>query len=246
MSAHKGTLTELGAAFHKLPEFVFIFAGAAGYIHEIEGYNTLIESAIVFVCTIFTETGNIRCKEAAASHAGVNITVFVFFHFLCGNVIRYHALCSALGSKLCEIPVPGSFLYIVLIQHIDKLGECRGNIYTLFVFYTEYALLEHFFYDHCKVIPKLTLGNLVKIHEYSNERCLSVSGHKSDHLVLDHLYASLNLRFNTHLSNFVYLFVACVYAGLLKFLAYFLAEFLAADVNKRYKVGERDALSAVL
>ena len=135
---------------------------------------------------------------------------------------------------------------VILIQHIDQLRECRCDPRTALVLNTLHTLLHNFLDDQCKVITGASLRNFIKIHENRYKWCLSVTGHKSDQLVLDRLDTTLDLILQ---SAFRYLLDDLIIKRLtasLTFLDYLVTDLLAADVYKRSQMGEREGLSAVL
>ena len=189
MAAHQCLFAECHSLIKDLPELVHISAGRAGDIHKIHGNDTLIKTAVIFWLVIFI---HIRSQERTAAHAWIAVSFSVFInlklqHFLFGNIIRHHSLGSTFCCQLCEIPVLASLGHIVLLQNIDQLRECRGNVNTLFIFDAKNSLTQNFLGHKCKIIPHLSLRHLVQIHKNGNKRCLSIGGHQCDHLILDHL-----------------------------------------------------------
>lgn len=77
MAAAEGAMAELEAVFQDLPEAVHVTAGGAGDVDEIDGDDALIEAAVVLVLAILAKTFGIRCEEAAAAHAWVDIAIFI-------------------------------------------------------------------------------------------------------------------------------------------------------------------------
>ena len=92
----------------------------------------------------------------------------------------------------------------------------------------------------------MTLGNFIQIHKYRDKRRLSVGCHQGKHLILNHLDALLDFAFYTHFRHACNQLVLCLYSLGFQFLADLPAELVAAYLHKRCKVGERDALTAVL
>ena len=61
-------VAESQALVKDLPELLEVAAGGKGYIHQIDGDNTLIEAAVVFgLAGLGVHIGS---QEAAAAHAG--------------------------------------------------------------------------------------------------------------------------------------------------------------------------------
>ena len=76
-------------------------------VYQIDSHDALIESAVILRLAVFIY---VRCKEAAAAHAGVAVPLavpvdLVLKHDLFGNIVGNHALCSALCGKLGKVPV---------------------------------------------------------------------------------------------------------------------------------------------
>ena len=134
---------------------------------------------------------SIRCKERTAAHARVNITLFPE-HNLLRYIVRYKAFSSTLCCKLSKIIILTVLAYVILFKYIYKLRESRGNPYSLLILNSLHTLIEHFFYHKGKVISGSTLRYLIQIHEYSNERCLTVGCHKGNNLILYNLNSSSN------------------------------------------------------
>ena len=59
MAALKSSVAKLKSFIENLPEFFFalvaVTCGCAGDVYEIYGYNTLIESAVIFRLTVFID-----------------------------------------------------------------------------------------------------------------------------------------------------------------------------------------------
>ncbi len=91
---------------------------------------------------------------------------------------------------------------VILIQHIDQLRECRCDPRTALVLNTLHTLLHNFLDDQCKVITGASLRNFIKIHENRYKWCLSVTGHKSDQLVLDRLDTTLDFILQSRSDTF--------------------------------------------
>ena len=120
MTAAESAVAELESLIKDLPELVHVLLGGAGHVDEIDGNDALVETAVVFVLSVDVISGSgfvvivaetfrytfvVRCEEASASHAGIHITVLVFLHLLCGDVVGNHALSGAFRRKLGQIVV---------------------------------------------------------------------------------------------------------------------------------------------
>ena len=76
-------VAESQALVKDLPELLEVAAGGKGYIHQIDGDNTLIEAAVVFgLAGLGVHIGS---QEAAAAHAGVAVALAVFVHLQFGS-----------------------------------------------------------------------------------------------------------------------------------------------------------------
>ena len=90
------------------PELLKVALGGECHIHQIDGDNALIESAVVLgLAGLGVHIGG---QEAAAAHAGVAVAFAVFVHLelqhlLFGDIVGHHALCSALCGQLGQIIV---------------------------------------------------------------------------------------------------------------------------------------------
>ena len=196
--------------------------------------------------TIFTETVYIRCKEGTASHACIYITVLKLTHLLSGDVVGNHTLSRTFCRKNRKIPILAAFTHIILIKNIDKLRECGCDKHSLFILNSRDPLLKNLFYYERKIVTRLTLGNLIQIHKYSNKRSLSVRGHKSYHLILDHLHAALYLIKHAKLSHFIDPLLIKLKSRCFKLFLYLLPELFTTHLYKGRKMRKRNALSAVL
>ena len=88
---------------------------------------------------------------------------------------------------------------------------------------------------------------LVKVHEHGDERGLAVGGHKGYDLVLDGLHAATNLVAQTLLHNLVRPSPRrALNAKLFELASHLAADLLAADLDERRQMRQRDGLAAVL
>ncbi len=103
----------------------------------------------------------------------------------------------------------------------------------------------------------MRITDLIKIHEHSNERCLTIGSHKSNDLVLNGLHTLLNLILNSHFCDLCdcSFFVGRERLHFLttgdpiakpELLLNLLSDLLATHINKWSKVRQRNGLSAVL
>ena len=246
VAAAKCAMAELEAVFQDLPEAVHVAAGGAGDVDEIDGDDALIEAAVVLVLAILAKAFGIRCEEAAAAHAWVDIAIFHLSHDLGGNVVRHHALGGTFRSELCEVVVGGILMDIVFIKDVDELREGRCDPYALFILDALHALAKDFFDDEGEVLPRLAVFDFIKVHEHGDEGRLSVAGHEGDELVLDGLDARLDLFLQAAFHDlgddgFIHRF-----AGFPALCIDLFFDLLAADVYEGSEVCEGEGLSAVL
>ena len=221
MTALQCTMAQIQALIKDTPESIFVLICGKRNVNEIDCDNTLIETTIVFrltviifgVCNVIPAiTGTVRGQEASATHAGIHIAVsfcltfgqLVLTHFLFADIIRNHATCSTFCGHLCKIVVRLSFFDVIILQHINQFRECGSDVDTGFVLNALVALAKHLLDTHSKVVlQNLILPCFIQIHEYSDERSLSVGGHKSNDLILNRLNAGTHFFTKAAVNNFV-------------------------------------------
>ncbi len=256
MTDHQCSVAQIQTLIKNLPECVHILAGRAGYINQIDGHNTLIETAIILmlgrmiiagICDIANTCicKAVRCQEGTASHARVNIALELS-HDLGGNIIRDHSLGSAFRSQLGQIVIPAVFMNVIFIQHIDQLRESRGDIDTFLILDALHPLLEHFFNDHGKIFTRLAVFDFIQIHEHSHERSLAIGCHQGDDLILNRLHTILDFLVHTLLRNLINLILTQMQAGSFYLICNVLTMLAAADLHKRCQMGKGDRLAAIL
>ena len=233
MSAAKCSVAKLKAILQDLPEFIEITLRGACHINKVDGHNALIETAVEFVGTVRVLLFLLNGKEGAASHAGVYIAVLQLAHDLSGNVVRNHTLGGTFGSNLSEVPVLGILVDVVLIQNVDQLRESRSDPCAALILNALHTLLHYLFNDQSQIITGTSLRNLVQIHENSHKRSLSVTGHKSDQLILDGLDTALDLVLQSALGNLADDLLVHRLTAFLTLLDHFIADLLTADINER-------------
>ena len=79
----------------------------------------------------------------------------------------------------------------MLIQNINQLREGRGYINALVIFNALQTLTQNFFHNH-SVFLKIRII-LLQIQKQGNKRRLTISGHQGIDLILNGLYAALQL-----------------------------------------------------
>ena len=177
MPAAQRLVAQFQAIVQDLPEPVHISFGRACHIHQIDGHHSLIESAVEFVAAVLVSLRILHRQERPTSHTGIYLSLLQFFHDLSGNIIRNHPLGRTLGSQFCQIPIGGLCRHIILIQHIDQLGEGRRDPHAFLILYSLHPLDQYFLDDHGKVISDPSFFHFIQIHEYRHERRLSITGH---------------------------------------------------------------------
>ena len=167
-----------------------------------------------------------------------------FQHLLFRDIVRHHALGSALGSQLGQVVVGGAGADVVLFQHIDQLGEGGGDPHACLVLHALIALPDGLFNNDGKVGLLLRVAGFAQIHEHGNEGCLTVGGHQGDHLILDGLHAAVDLVAQTALHDLLLALGRDVQTFHLQL--HLSGDLLAGDVHKGCQMGQADALTAVL
>ena len=256
VAALQGPVAQLQALFKDAPELVQIPTGGQGHIRQVDGDHALVEAAVVLVLAGFVVFGvgdvadagigeAVRRQEGAAAHAGIHIAL-QFLHLLFGDVVRHHAAGGALGGQFRQVPVGGILGDIVVLQHIDELGESGGDPHAVFVLHALEALEQHFLDDHGQVLLFPLVPGLVEVHEHGDEGGLSVGGQQGDHLVLDGLHAPADLLPQAGLHQFGDLLFAGIHADGGHLRLHNLPDLLAADLHKGGQVGQGDGLAAIL
>ncbi len=177
------------------------------------------------------------------------VTVFVDLqvqHALFRDVVRHHAVGCAAGCQLRQVVVFGSRGDVVGLQHIDQLGECRRDVYALFVFHALDALLQHFFDDHRQVFAGPEVLDFIQVHEHRDKGSLAIGGHERDDLILNGLHALFDFAAHPHFGHVIDLFFGEGHAGVFQFLADFPAGLVPAHLHEGCQVGQGDGLAAVL
>ena len=264
VAAHERGMAQVEPLVKNLPEAVKIAAGGQRHIDQVDGDDALVEAAVVFrFAVIVFGVGDIvpavaaavRREEAAAAHAGVHVAVafglalgeLILPHLLFADIVRHHALGGALGGQLGQVEIGRAFADVILLQHIDQLGERRGDPHAGFVLDALVALAQHLLDDDGKVgLEALVLARFTQVHEHRDERRLAVGGHEGDDLVLDGLHAALDLLAQAGFGDLGDLLLAGFDAELFHLGFDVAADLFAADVHKRREMGQADALAAVL
>ena len=246
MTKPKRSVAEFQTLIQNLPELLHILMCGTCYINQIDGYNALIETAIVLMLSAFTKSLCIRSEERTASHTRIYISVLVFLHLLGRNIVRNHTLGCTFCSKLCQIPVLAVFCNIIFIQCINNLRECRCDPDSLFVLYALHTLFQNLFNDQCKIRSGLSVRYLIQIHEHGYKRCLSVTGHQGNELILNCLHTTGDFFTQTALNGSLDLFFLQRISVFLPLCYNLLTNLLTGYVNKRSQMRQCKRLSAVL
>ena len=74
MTAAQRAVAELQALLKNLPEAVHITFRRAGYIHQVDGDNTLIETSVELVASVCVSLGILHSQERTAAHTGIYVS----------------------------------------------------------------------------------------------------------------------------------------------------------------------------
>ncbi len=141
----------------------------------------------------------------------------------------------------------GSVLgHVVLVQHIDELRERGRDPHAGLVLDPLDPLFQNLLDHHGEVFFFSLSFRFVKVHIDRNERRLAVRGHQRHNLVLDRLYALLDLGAHAVLHHVRDLLFRHLNAVFLDRFEHVLTDALTADLHERSQMGKRNALSAIL
>ena len=243
----QGPVAQVQPLVEDLPELFKVAPRAQGHVHQVDGDDALVEPAVVFgLVGLGVHVGG---QEAAAAHAGVAVALAVFVHLqlqhlLFRDIVGHHPLGGALGGQLGQIIIGGAGADVVLLQHIDQLGEGRGDPHPRLVLDALVALADGLLDDDGQVGLFLGGAGLAQVHKDGDEGRLAVGGHQGDHLVLDGLDAPVDLGPQPFFHNGLFALLGDGQALHLAF--HFGGDLLAGDVHEGGQVGQADALAAVL
>ena len=167
-------------------------------------------------------------------------------HFLFADIVGHHALGSTLRCQLGQIPVRRALPDVLLLQHINQLGEGRGNPHPLFVLHALVALAQRLLDNHCQILFLLLVSGFVQVHKDGDKGSLTVGGHQGNHLILDGLHASAHFIPQPILHHLGNRLLGGLHAKFFQLLEHISANLLPADLDKGSQVGQRNGLSAVL
>lgn len=242
-------VAQLETVVEYLPEFVEIAsARRACDVDEVYGHDALVEPAVILGFAVLV---HVRREEGAAAHARIALAVavgvdFQLEHHLFGDVVGHEALCRALCSKLGQIVIRAVLVYVILFEHVDKLGERGRDIRAHLVLDALVALVEHLFDDDGEILLFALAPRLAEIHEYRDEGSLSVGREQRDELILYRLYALLDLFAQALLDDGLLDVVGGRYAHHLRLFIHVARDLLARDLHERHEVRQADGLAAVL
>ena len=175
------------------------------------------------------------------------LAVFVHLqleHLLLGDVVGDHPLGGTLGSQLGQVVVGVAGVDVVLFQHIDEFGEGGGDPDTGLVLHALIALTDGLLDDDGEVGFLLRIAGFAQIHEHGDERGLAIGGHEGDDLILDGLDAAVDLAAQAAFHD-----LTLALGGDIQTLHLGLdlgSDLLAGDVHEGGKMGQADALAAIL
>ncbi len=167
-------------------------------------------------------------------------------HLLLADIIGHHAARRAFRGELREIIVGRILVDVVLLKDVDELRERRRDPHALLVLDALVALLQRLLDDEGEVFLLLLVLRLAEVHEHRDERGLAVGGQQRHDLILDGLHAAADLLAQALFGDFRNFLLTGHEADVRHLGEHRLADLLAADVDERREVGERDALPAVL
>ena len=256
MPAHQGTAAQLQPFVKDLPELVQVAAGGQSHVREVDGHHALIEAAVVLVLARLIIAGvcdvadagiceAVRRQEGAAAHAGIHIALQLQ-HFLGRDVVGHHPAGGALGRQLGQVIIGGILVDVILLQHIDQLGEGGSDPHALFVLHALVALLQGFLNDEGQILFLLLVLGLTQVHEHRHEGGLAIGGQQGQHLVLDGLDAAADLIPQTGLHQLLDLLPGGPDAQGLHLLLHQPADLLPAHIHEGGQMGQGNGLPAVL
>ena len=238
VAAHEGLEAQLQALVQQRPELLLVPSGQDAHLGQVQRDHALVEAALKLVVAVLVLPGR---QEGAAAHGREHVALVVLPHLLGGDIVGIHALGGALHSKLGDVVVLAALQAVVLVQHVDQLGEGGGDVDTLLVLDALQTLAQHLLHDH-GVLLQIGVA-LLQVQEQGDEGGLAVGGHEGVDLVLDGLHTALQLVPQTVLHQ-------ALHGGLIHhagaLVGDVLAELLPAAAQVLAQVAHVHALAAVL
>ena len=145
VAAHEGLEAQLQALVQQGPELLLVPAGQDAHLGQVQGDHALVEAALKLVVAVLVLPGR---QEGAAAHGREHVALVVLPHLLGGDIVGIHTLGGALYGKLRDIVVLAALQAVVLVQHVDQLGEGGGDVDTLLVLDALQTLAQHLLHDH--------------------------------------------------------------------------------------------------
>ena len=164
-------------------------------------------------------------------------------HDFLADIVRHQALGGAARRQLGQVEVGRALADVVLLQHIDQLGEGRGHPHALLVLHALDALAQHLLNHRGQVALFLLAPGFVEVHEHRQEGCLAVGGQEGGHLVLDGLHAAVDFLAQALFDNLRLFFGGQQIADL---LLDFRGKPLPAHLHEGHQMRQGDGLPAVL
>ena len=135
---------------------------------------------------------------------------------------------------------------VVLLQHVDQLGERRRDPHALLVLHALIPLQQRLLDDERQIVLFLLVLGLAQIHEHRHEGRLSVGGQQRHHLILDGLHTAADLLPQPLFGDGVDVVLGDGHAHGIELAADAGADLVPAHLHKGGKVGQGDGLPAVL
>ncbi len=238
MPAHDGLIAQVQPLLQQLPELLLVAIGQNADLGQIEGDHPLVEPALEFVVAILVLPGG---QEGPAAHGRKDVALVVLPHLLGGNVVGVHPLGGALHCQLGEVVVFPALEAVVLVQHVDQLGEGGGDVDARLVFDALQPLAQHLLDNHGVL---LNIGvALLEVEEQGYKGGLAVGGHQGVDLILEGLHPVFQLAAHLVVHQ-------AVHGGLVHLAGALIGhvglEFLPAFPQIPAQVAQVHALAAVL
>ena len=180
--AHDGLKAQVQPLLQKGPELVLVAAGQNADLRQVQGDHALVEPALKLVIALLVLPGG---QEGPAAHGGEDVALVVLPHLLGGDIVGVHPLGGALDCQLGEVVVLPALEAVVLVQHIDQLGEGGGDKHTALILDALQPLAQDLLDNHGVL---LNIGvALLEVEEQRHKGGLTVGGHQGVDLILEGL-----------------------------------------------------------